>query len=642
VIPVSVNVIQPVAPGTNIDITGTVDEDWDFIHYTLDVKPGATELRLTLDWIDEINDLDVFLFNPKGDLAATSFWDHPEAISIEHPTPGQWTVAIMAWWLTVPERFTLRVHSPDIIPPTVAITSIAPNPTNISPIPMTATFSEDVTGFELGDITVRNGTAGNLIAVSGREFTFEVTPHADGAVTVDIAARLARDAAGNYNVAAPRFSITYDATAPTVALASTAFDPTNVSPIPMTATFSEDVTGFQLGDITVRNGTAGNLVAVSGKEFTFDVTPRADGVVTVDIAAGLARDAAGNHNTAAPRFSITYNPAAPTVAITSIAPDPTNISPIPMTATFSEDVFGFELGDITVGNGTAGNFVIVSGRGFTFDVTPHADGAVTVDIAARLARDAAGNYNVAAPRFSITYDATAPTVALASTAFDPTNVSPIPMTATFSEDVTGFELGDITVRNGTAANLVAVSGKEFTFEVTPDADGVVTVDIAAGLARDAAGNYNVAAPWLSITYDATTPAVVSISPAADATDVPIDTSISLTFSEEMDKALTEKAFSIEPAVVGILRWVENTMIFEPEIDLEYGTIYTVTILTAAKDLAGNPLAMDYRVSFTILTAPLNWALIGGIIGAVVVIVGLLIYFQVIRKARVRRLLRRWR
>jgi subtilisin family serine protease len=111
VIPVSVNLIQPVAPGISIEITGTVDEDWDFIHYTLDVKPGMTRLELSLDWTDEINDLDIFLFNPQGDLAATSFWDYPEAISINHPTPGQWTVAVMAWWLTIPEIYALRVYS---------------------------------------------------------------------------------------------------------------------------------------------------------------------------------------------------------------------------------------------------------------------------------------------------------------------------------------------------------------------------------------------------------------------------------------------------------------------------------------------------------------------------------------------------
>ncbi|MCL0058601.1 Ig-like domain-containing protein [Dehalococcoidia bacterium] len=132
-----------------------------------------------------------------------------------------------------------------------------------------------------------------------------------------------------------------------------------------------------------------------------------------------------------------------------------------------------------------------------------------------------------------------------------------------------------------------------------------------------------------ITLDTVAPALTTV-PEDGATDVALDVDIAVTFSEAMDEALAEEAFSIEPAVSGIFRWVENTMIFEPDVDLEYGTTYTVTISTLAKDLAGNPLAAGYTWSFTTLTAPLNWALIGGIISAVVVIVGSLVYFLVIR------------
>ena len=95
-------------------------------------------------------------------------------------------------------------------------------------------------------------------------------------------------------------------TPPTVTLSSTAPDPTNTSPIPMTATFSEDVTGFVVGDITVGNGTAGNL-AGGPAVYTFDVTPAGQGLVTVDIAAGVAQDAAGNDNEAATQFTIAYS-----------------------------------------------------------------------------------------------------------------------------------------------------------------------------------------------------------------------------------------------------------------------------------------------------------------------------------------------
>ena len=69
------------------------------------------------------------------------------------------------------------------------------------------------------------------------------------------------------------------------------------------ATFSEPVSGFVVEDIVVGNGTVSNF-AGSGAVYTFDVTPNAIGEVTVDIAAGVAEDADGKGNTAAPQFSL--------------------------------------------------------------------------------------------------------------------------------------------------------------------------------------------------------------------------------------------------------------------------------------------------------------------------------------------------
>ena len=56
----------------------------------------------------------------------------------------------------------------------------------------------------------------------------------------------------------------------------------------MTTTFSQGMTGFAVGDVTVGNGTAGNFVAVSGAVYTIDVTPAAQGAVTVNVAGDMA------------------------------------------------------------------------------------------------------------------------------------------------------------------------------------------------------------------------------------------------------------------------------------------------------------------------------------------------------------------
>ena len=104
--------------------------------------------------------------------------------------------------------------------------------------------------------------------------------------------------------------------------------------------------------------------------------------------------------------------AAGTPATTEGAPSVTVIrntaslvrinSPIPVTATFSEPVFGFTMEDIGVAKGAVGNFTGGDGDTvYTFDVTPNAVGAVTVDIAAGAAADADGNGNTAAPRLSL-------------------------------------------------------------------------------------------------------------------------------------------------------------------------------------------------------------------------------------------------
>src|SRR5512146_1177613 len=73
-----------------------------------------------------------------------------------------------------------------------------------------------------------------------------------------------------------------------------------------TFTFSENVTGFTVEDITVGNGSAGTFATVNEKTYAAVITPTAMGTVTVDVAADACQDSAGNNNAAATRFSIVY------------------------------------------------------------------------------------------------------------------------------------------------------------------------------------------------------------------------------------------------------------------------------------------------------------------------------------------------
>ncbi|MGH9879758.1 MAG: Ig-like domain-containing protein, partial [Nitrososphaerales archaeon] len=272
-----------------------------------------------------------------------------------------------------------------------------------------------------------------------------------------------------------------------------------MSPFTVTATFSKPVTGFALGDISMTNGVASTL-AGGPSVYTFDVTPSSDGLVSIDVAADVATDSVGNGNTAAATLSRTYDSVQPTLVLSTTATDPTNVSPFTVTATFSEDVTDFTLGDIIVTNGIASS--LAGGPSvYTFDVTPSSNGLVSIDVASDVATDGAGNGNTTAATLSRTYDSVQPTLVLSTTATDPTNTSPIQVTATFSEDVTGFELGDITVTNGVASAL-AGGPSIYTFDVTPISNGLVSIDVAADMATDEVGNGNTPAATFSITSNA--------------------------------------------------------------------------------------------------------------------------------------------
>ena len=133
--------------------------------------------------------------------------------------------------------------------------------------------------------------------------------------------------------------------------------------------------------------------------------------------------------------------------------------------------------------------------------------------------DAAGNTSARSKSVTITRDAAPSIISITSTAQSPTLLDPIPITVLFSEPVTGFDSSSITVTNGSIQSSGG-SGASYTFSITPNADGVITIiaDIPAGAVVDAAGNPNTAASArtaassrFTIESDRTKPGTVVIS-----------------------------------------------------------------------------------------------------------------------------------
>ncbi len=99
--------------------------------------------------------------------------------------------------------------------------------------------------------------------------------------------------------------------------------------------------------------------------------------------------------------------------------------------------------------------------------------------------------------------------------------------------------------------------------------------------------------------DTTAPTIISTIPETNATDVVINTNIVITFSESMDTASVQAAFTIDPQAPGDFRWTgDSVLTYDPTSSLDSNTIYTVTVATAAQDRAGNNLTANYSTSFT--------------------------------------------
>ncbi len=399
----------------------------------------------------------------------------------------------------------------DTVVPQVSILNAPAIVNTTSPYTVTIQFTEDVTGFALSDITVGNGTASNFITVDGRTYTADITPDGNGNITIDVAANVAQDAAGNNNTAATQVVTLFDTGVPQVAILNAPAIVNTTSPYTVTIQFTEDVTGFALNDITVGNGTASNFITVDGRTYTADITPDGNGNISIDVAAGVAQDAAGNNNTAASQVVTLLDTVVPQVSILNAPAIVNTTSPYTVTIQFTEDVTGFALSDITVGNGTASNFITVDGRTYTADITPDGNGNITIDVAANVAQDAAGNNNTAATQVVTLFDTGVPQVAILNAPAIVNTTSPYTVTIQFTEDVTGFALSDITVGNGTASNFTTVDGRTYTADITPDGNGNITIDVAAGVAQDAAGNNNTAATQVVTIFDNVSPVIPTVA-----------------------------------------------------------------------------------------------------------------------------------
>lgn len=208
-------------------------------------------------------------------------------------------------------------------------------------------------------------------------------------------------------------------------------------------------------------------------------------------------------------------------------------------------------------------------------------------------------------------DTSAPYVVSTSPASSETSASvTAPITMTFSETVDPDSI-ILTLTSGTSSLPGMLTANGAVVQFTPSGalsySSSYTVTVYAGV-KDSAGNVMPNAyTWSFMTSanpDTSVPSVTAISPGKDAINVPLTTTINVTFSEPMDpSSITANSFLLYNVdtlsyVSGTVTYSGTTAVFTPSAQLMAGKKYMATITTAVRDIAGNYLMTAYSWYFT--------------------------------------------
>ncbi len=533
----------------------------------------------------------------------------------------------------------------DTTPPTVSSTTPASGATNV-PVgnALSATFSEAMNPLTINTSTFTLTQAGTPVAgtVSYAGVTATFTPAGILAPSLPFTATITTgvtDLAGNALVTNYIWSFTtgaiVDTTPPTVSSTTPASGATNV-PVgnALSATFSEAMNPLTINTSTFTVTQAGTPVTgtVSYVGVTATFTPAANLPPSLPFTATITTgvtDLAGN--ALVTNYVWTFTTGAivdttpPTVSSTTPASGATNV-PVgnALSATFSEAMNPLTINTSTFTLTQAGTPVTgtVGYAGVTATFTPTSNLAPSLPFTATITTgvtDLAGNALVTNYVWTFTtgaiVDTTPPTVSSTAPASGATNV-PVgnALSATFSEAMNPLTINTstftLTQAGAPVAGTVSYAGVTATFTPASNLSASLpfTATITTGV-TDLAGNALVANYTWTFTTGAivdTTPPTVSSTVAANgATNVPVNSLFSATFSEPMNPlTINTSTFTLTEAgvaVAGTVTYSGLTATFTPATSLKQGVSILATITTAAKNLAGVGLAANFTWTFT--TAP---------------------------------------
>ncbi len=325
-------------------------------------------------------------------------------------------------------------------------------------------------------------------------------------------------------------------------------------------------------------GTAGDVVEGGTKTFTITLNRGLENGETLPVPLTFGGDATRNTD---------YTTACPTSLPTGVTCNDLNTETTP-TVTFTGPSTGATVTTVTLTlTATTDNTAEASGESVVIGL-----GTLDASSGTGLGGGASGTDSLA--DFDITDpDASAPTLEISGVPKRITTRAAFTVTFTFSESVTDFVTGDVTVTNGDKSSFTG-SGSSYTVVVTPNADADVTVTVDADSATDGT-NTGPPADVVATAVFGAPAAPASLSATAGNAEV------TLSWTDPMDDTITgyEYRQGVQSSPV---TWGSWTPITNSDKDttshtvtgLTDGTEYYFQVRAVSDAVMGEPSAEENR------------------------------------------------
>ncbi|MEO1305242.1 MAG: Ig-like domain-containing protein, partial [Pseudomonadota bacterium] len=358
---------------------------------------------------------------------------------------------------------------------------------------------------------------------------------------------------------------------------------TSQSPIEVEIAFEEDVDGLAILDFVLVNATVSNLRnTVANRTWLVDVTPDAQGDLSILLPVGTAEDDVQNLSDVSNTLEIEYDSLAPADFTVSFDQDPIDQSKVgAVSFTFAgaevDSEFSFTIksdagGDVISQGGlvTAADQQIDLG-----DIAYMSDGTLTLSVTLQ---DAALNVSNTAED-TVQLDTVGPIPTLSFESLTPgstTNAELVGVELSFDAPIDGsFDSTVFTVQNATIENFSYVAGNNAgTFDLKPISDAAVTVQLEAGKLTGQDGNGNSASEVLTFTSNRTAPVLTEVTAPPSLTNNP---NVSYVFETTKPGTITYGGACTSSTAAAVQG--NNTVSFETLADETYNDC-TITVTDA--------------------------------------------------------------